>query len=216
MSGSEVIDPAMSGPAVSGPPRLEVRWIRPGALDDRMVDWFARFPISTESRVDNYLCDPDIDGLSVKVRGGRTLEVKARLRRRGELVVPGRARGFLESWQRWSFHAAPATWADVDSPAWISVSKVRRVSYVHANGDLSPRGEDHEHEIGCAVELTDVATAGRRWWTLSFEANGPEGDIRGLLETTALMVLGEPIPGATELRPHESSSYANWLRDHVR
>lgn len=206
----------MTDLAVSEPPRLEVRWIRPGALDRRMLDWFARFPVSTESRVDNYLRDPDISGLSVKVRGGRTLEVKAHVGPRGELVVPGRARGFLESWQRWSFHGAAATWAGVDSPAWMSVSKVRRVTFIHANGDPSPRGNEGVREIGCAVELTDVAAAGRRWWTLSFEANGPQDDIRGVLETTALMVLGEPMPGGIELRSHESSSYTSWLRGCVR
>ena len=211
-----VIDLAVIDPAVGEPPRLEVRWICPGVLDDRMLDWFARFPISTESRVDNYLCDPDIGGLSVKIRGGRTLEVKAHLGRRGELVLPDRAHGFLESWQRWSFHGAAAEWADVDSPAWTAVSKVRRVCFVDPNGEVSARGDEPGRETGCAVELTDVATAGQRWWTLSFEATGSETAVHGLLETTAVMIFRDPMPGGIRLRSDESGSYSAWLRQRTR
>jgi hypothetical protein len=50
---------------------LEVRWIFPGQLEAAVADWFGRFPAATESREDAYLLDPDLRGLSVKVRGGR-------------------------------------------------------------------------------------------------------------------------------------------------
>ena len=203
-------------PQVTAPPRLEVRWIRPGTLDPQLSDWFSRFPISTESRVDHYLSDPDIDGLSVKIRGGHTLEVKARCGRCGELVLPDRADGFLESWQRWSFHGRAANWGRRDSPGWIAVSKVRRMSFMDGEGKLSARGEEPECEMGCAIELTDVATAGRQWWTLGFEAYGPADDLPGLLHSTAVTVFGEPLPGGIALRSHESTSYAGWLRHQVR
>ena len=201
--------------AVSGPPRLEVRWIRSGALEPQILDWFARFPISIESRVDSYLSDPDIDGLSVKARGGRTLEVKVQCGRHGELVVPG-ARGFLESWQRWSFHGGAANWAGTDSPAWMAVSKLRRMTFIGSNGEPCAADEDRGREIGCAIELTDVATAGRQWWTLSLEANGPQDDLPDLIESTAMTVFSEPMPGGAALRSDESTSYAGWLRNQVR
>ena len=55
---------------------LEVRWIFPGQLETAVTGWFARFPARTESREDTYLLDPQLRGLSVKVRGGAALEVK--------------------------------------------------------------------------------------------------------------------------------------------
>ena len=56
---------------------LEVRWIFPGQLEAAVARWFGRFPAGTESREDLYLLDPQLPGLSVKVRGGGALEVKA-------------------------------------------------------------------------------------------------------------------------------------------
>lgn len=205
------ITPAPGTP-LSGAPRLEARWIRPGSLDARTVEWFDRFPASSESRVDNYLSNPDISGLSVKIRGGHTLEVKMHRGRRGELAVPERARGFLESWQRWSFPSQATSWGNPDAAGWTSVSKLRRTTFVHSNGRTSAGGAEPGREIGCAVELTEVETAGRRWWTIGFEATGPEDDLPGLVQAAAAIVFDEPIPGQFEFHAHESSSYADWLR----
>jgi hypothetical protein len=55
---------------------LEVRWILPGQLTAGAADWFRRFPAETRVVEDAYLLDPHLPGLSVKVRGGRALEVK--------------------------------------------------------------------------------------------------------------------------------------------
>ena len=60
----------------AGERSLEVRWMFPGRLETAVAGWFGRFPIGTESREDSYLLDPRLPGLSVKVRGGRALEVK--------------------------------------------------------------------------------------------------------------------------------------------
>jgi hypothetical protein len=49
----------------------------PGQLDDAIAGWFRRFPGWTESREDAYLTFPVLRGLSVKLRAGRELEVKA-------------------------------------------------------------------------------------------------------------------------------------------
>ena len=84
-------------PATEGVRSLEVRWIFPGPLEAAVARWFSRFPAATESREDTYLVDPQLRGLSVKVRAGRVLEVKAYRGGRGILQVPGRARGRLEA-----------------------------------------------------------------------------------------------------------------------
>ena len=86
---------------------LEVRWIFPGQLETAVARWFGRFPARTESRQDTYLLDPQLRGLSVKVRGGGALEVKAYRGSPGILEVAGRARGRMESWQKWSFPCSP-------------------------------------------------------------------------------------------------------------
>src|SRR5690349_14823956 len=47
---------------------LEVRWILPGELDAAVAGWFSRFPAGAQSREDTYLADPQLGGLSVKLR----------------------------------------------------------------------------------------------------------------------------------------------------
>ena len=54
---------------------LEVRWILRGQLPGAVAGWFGRFPVATMALEDAYLLDPHLPGLSVKVRGGRALEV---------------------------------------------------------------------------------------------------------------------------------------------
>jgi hypothetical protein len=63
-------------PVTQGVRSLEVRWIFPGQLETAVAGWFGRFPARTETREDTYLVDPQLRGLSVKVRGGGALEVK--------------------------------------------------------------------------------------------------------------------------------------------
>ena len=75
---------------------LEVRWIFPGQLETAVAGWFARFPARTESREDTYLLDPQLRGLSVKIRGGRALEVKVYRGSPGILEVADRARGRMQ------------------------------------------------------------------------------------------------------------------------
>ena len=60
-------------PVTEGGRCLEVRWIVRGQLEAAVAGWFGRFPAGTESRVDTYLLDPQLGGLSVKVRGAARL-----------------------------------------------------------------------------------------------------------------------------------------------
>ena len=86
-------------PATEAVRSLEVRWIFAGQLETAVAGWFGRFPAGMESREDTYLLDPPLPGLSVKVRGGAALEVKAYRGSPGILEVAGRACGRMESWQ---------------------------------------------------------------------------------------------------------------------
>jgi hypothetical protein len=181
------------------------------------LEWFGGFPALTESREDDYLINPNLMGLSVKIRGGRALEVKVFRGRRGVLSLAGRVQGFLESWQRWSFPVGSVLRGGLDSASWRSVRKVRRISFFAAGeGRLSASVPTPERGTGCAVELTEVTLNGRNWWTLGVEAAGPPDALRSLVEGTAALLFDQPLPGALQLSPADSCSYHAWLQDLTR
>jgi hypothetical protein len=191
---------------------LEVRWIFPGQLEAAVARWFGRFPAGTESREDTYLLDPRLPGLSVKVRGGGALEVKAYRGSPGILEVAGRARGRMESWQKWSFPFSPLSPGTGHAPGWMPVRKRRRISsFSPASGQIVAHGRGLGQEPRCEVELTEVHTSGQNWWTLGFEATGPASLLRSELQATAALVFAQALPGGVEPGPDESRSYAQWL-----
>jgi hypothetical protein len=152
---------------------LEVRWIFPGQLETAVAGWFAQFLAGTESREDIYLLDPQLRGLSVKIRGGAALEVKMYRGSPGILEVAGRARGRVEAWQKWSFPISPLRQGSGTPAGWRPVRKRRRVSrFLHPGGQIVAPTTRRGHEPGCQVELTEVHLGGQDWWTLGFEATG--------------------------------------------
>jgi hypothetical protein len=187
---------------------LEARWILPGQLEAPVTGWFARFPAEVEAREDIYLVDPQLRGLSVKLRQGRTLEVKVYQGSPGIVEVAGRARGRLESWDKWSFPSDLAGQGGAGLPGWRPVGKlIRRFPAASGQPGRPLRGG----KAGCEVELTEVRAGGRAWWTLGFEATGPPGGLRTELEATAALVFAQALPGGVELSADDSRSYAQWL-----
>ncbi|HEY7048948.1 MAG TPA: hypothetical protein VH373_17120 [Jatrophihabitantaceae bacterium] len=207
--------PSGPGPAIREPPTLEVRWIRPGELDGRTSRWFDRFPAMTESRRDDYLISPDLGELSVKLRAGRALEVKMYRGLLGILEIPGHARGLMEFWQKWSFPLGELRYTD-ESSSWQPIHKVRRLTFFSGPSEHLVVGVDPPAGgAGCAVELTEVTMLGRNWWTLGFEANGPEESLRETVESTATHVFGQAAAEGTELTLKDSGSYSSLLRDQL-
>ncbi len=191
---------------------LEVRWIFPGQLETAVAGWFGRFPARTESREDIYLLDPRLPGLSVKIRGGEALELKAYRGSPGILEAAGRARGRMESWQKWSFPCRPLRQGSTAPAGWRPVRKTRRISrFSLASGRALARAPGLDGERGCEVELTEVRTRGQDWWTLGFEATGPAGLLRRQLEATAALVFAQALPGVVEPGTDDSRSFADWL-----
>jgi hypothetical protein len=191
---------------------LEVRWIFPGPLDAAVARWFGRFPARTEAREDTYLLNPQLPGLSVKVRGGGALDVKAYRGSPGILTVAGRARGRLEFWQKWSFPFSPLSPDSGDPPGWRPVRKTRRISrFSRAGGQVAARAPGSSHGPRCDVELTEVHTDGQDWWTLGFEATGPAEVLHSELHSAAALLFARALPGDAEAGPDESRSYAKWL-----
>jgi hypothetical protein len=205
------VEPADS-PVAEAVRSLEVRWIFLGQLEAAVAGWFGRFPARTESREDTYLLDPQLPGLSVKVRGGGALEVKVYRGSPGTLEVAGRARGRLQSWQKWSFPFSPLRQDSGDPAGWRTVRKRRRISrFSGASGPIVAPAPGPGRELRCEVELTEVRTRGQDWWTLGFEATGPADLLRSKLEATAALVFAQALPGGMEPGPDESRSYAEWL-----
>lgn len=198
--------------SVTGPLRsLEVRWILPGPLEPAVTGWFARFPAEVSSREDIYLVDPQLGGQSVKLRGGKTLEVKVYGGSPGILQVAGRACGRLESWDKWSFAGEPTSGSGgADLPGWRRVHKlIRRFSAARRHGRMRVRELGEKPE--CHVELTEVHMSGQAWWTLGFEATGQARLLRGELDATAAFVFAQALPGGRELGTDDCQSYAQWL-----
>jgi len=199
-------------PVTEGVRSLEVRWIFPGQLDTAVARWFGRFPAETQSREDTYLLDPQWRALSVKIRGGTALEVKAYRGSPGILEVAGRARGRLQYWQKWSFPCDPPSLDSGDQAGWRPVRKRRRLSrFTLASGQIVARAPGPGGEPRCQVEITEIRTHGQDWWTLGFEATGPADLLRSALEATAALVFTHALPGGLQPGPDDSRSYAEWL-----
>ncbi len=206
-----------AGMAREGTRSLEVRWIFPGQMGTGVARWLGRFPVETESREDIYLVDPELRGLSVKIRAGTALEVKEYGGSRGTLLVGGRVSGYMQSWQKWSFPFNPPSQGIGDPPGWRPVDKRRQTSrFSFADGQIAASALGLAGEARCAVELTALRTGGQSWWSLGFEATGPADLLRGALEATATLVFAEPLPDGLRPGLDESTSYAEWLRHHPR
>ena len=124
----------------------------------------------------------------------------------------GRARGHLQSWQKWSFPFSPPRQDSGDPAGWRTVRKRRRISrFSLASGRVVAPAPGLGQEPQCEVELTEIHTRGQDWWTLGFEATGPADLLRSALQATAALVFAQALPGGVEPGPDESRSYAEWL-----
>jgi hypothetical protein len=192
----------------AGSPVNGMTWT--SSMPTSATGWFGRFPAETRVVEDAYLLDPHLPGLSVKVRGRRALEVKVYRGSPGLLEVAGRARGRLESWQKWSFPHGPPSHGSGDPAGRRPVTKRRRISWFSQTVGVRVPGLGGEP--GCTVELTEVDVRGEAWWTLGFEATGPADALRSELDAAAALVFAQPLPGGVELGMGDSQSHAQWLR----
>ena len=185
----------------------EVRWIRPGRHGAEIARWFSRFPQVSESRDDDYLISPRMPGLSIKIRGGASFEVKQHRATVGALNVADAAEANIDSWIKRSIPLQGGV--DLSRPlegsAWRRVSKRRQIASFPIGTSGSPGA------AVCSVELTDVEVLGQTWWTLGFEAGG-RGALGGIKRTAAI-VFAEPLPTASAFGAEEACSYAEWIHE---
>jgi hypothetical protein len=186
----------------------EVRWIRPGRHGSEIARWFSRFSHAPETRDDDYLISPRMPGLSIKIRGSASFEVKEHRGTVGALDVAAAAAGSIDSWIKRSIPLAGGLdfSRPLDGTAWRRVSKRRQIARfpIGTSGDPDAPGA-----VVCSVELTEVEVIGQSWWTLGFEAGG-RGALGGI-KRTAAVVFAEPCPTASAFRAEEACSYAEWI-----
>jgi len=130
----------------------------------------------------------------------------------GILEVAGRARGRMESWQKWSFPFSPPSQNRGDPAGWRTVRKRRRISrFSRASGPLVARVPGPGQQPECRVELTEIRVNCQDCWSLGFEATGPADLLRSELQATAAVVFAQALPGGVQPGTDESTSFAEWL-----
>ena len=188
----------------------EVRWIRPGRVGGEVSEWFSQFSQVRETREDDYLVAPRLPGLSVKIRGGASFDVKQHRGAAGALDLGG-GPVRIDSWFKLSFPLAGVVQAAYppERSAWRRVLKRRRIAPFPI-GDAHGQTGAPESAV-CSVELTEVEALGREWWTLAFEADGAEA-FEGIRRTAAT-VTAQPLPADLEFGPGEARSYSEWVHE---
>ena len=202
------------GPSVLGNSRIEVRWIMPGPLPGPVIEWFERFPVTTESRQDSYLVSPPLPGLSVKIRGNLALEVKEFSGSRGILDVAGVVQGRLQAWRKWSFPFSTASPYAEDSLSWQRVRKQRRLSaFLLDDAQFVTSFPVPSDRLSCTMELSEVLVADTLWWTFALESIGPDARLQEAIEVTAARFLGSGAPEQMALSVEASGPYSDWLEN---
>ncbi len=192
-------------------PTAEVRWFLDGALPEDVERWFEGVAGSSpwEVRRDHYVRPAMVDGLGVKARTGN-MEVKRLAEVVGEDVFHERVTGRIERWRKWSFPLDRSARLRNGGGDWVPVGKRRqKASFAVRDGAVAPVPRMEQAGQGCSLEIAEVGAVGRTWWSISFEAFGPEAALVALLRQTAGHVFAAAEPPAL---PSECSmSYPRWL-----
>jgi hypothetical protein len=184
----------------------EVRWLRRGAAPSDLTEWFSRLPHVVETREDRYLVNPQITGLSLKIRGNESIDVKQRQSSLGVVHLAGRMTGSADTWLKTSvpLPEEPDWLAPLTDDAWIRAVK-RRIRTFPLDGRPAA-GPD----ASSAVELTEVEVLGELWWTIGFELSGPGALDR--LHCSAAVVFGDPAAPVHRLRADDATPYGEWIQ----
>jgi hypothetical protein len=193
---------------------MEVRWFYRGAVPQQLLDWFQQgrpSPQKQPARVDDYLQLTDgSDGLGIKLREGR-LELKQRYFQRQAVRLHDQVVGVVELWRKWGFEVTEADQPAGPDPAWLGVKKERQLrKYQRTGATVTPVSVEAEVEQGCNLELVIISVDGQDWWSLCFEAFGPEASLQEslLLATRHAFASGSP----PVLEAEASYSYPRWLQ----
>jgi hypothetical protein len=160
-----------------------------GAVPVEALDWIKRWdlpPTTPDEREDHYLRLLETAAIGVKLREGR-FEVKRRDIDLGLAPLGSRVTGRLALWRKWSFKVADGGGIKAPDSDWVTVGKKRYLcKYSKSISGLIPVDPKSFPERGCTLELTPLQVKEAAWWTVGFEAFGPdEGELRDTLTLVA-------------------------------
>jgi hypothetical protein len=198
-------------------PSVELRWFFSGPVPSIVKDWFCGSRLCKEEsiRTDHYLVFPGSNSVGLKVRDGKKLQVKARVREPEPFSLPGGVIvGRLDAWVKWSHEdtemADRLAGLRFGDPLWVSVIKERWLRKFQLDDrQLTEVDADSEPDRGCKIELTRVTPPNALWWSLAFESFGPT-PLPGDVARTAAHFL-KLIPDGLVLTERDSTAYPEWL-----
>jgi len=175
--------------------------------------WFQQAEVAPliEERTDHYLVLRELAFISIKLRGGR-FEVKRRDADFGPAVFGSRVNGRLALWRKWGFAVTGEGATSPPDHHWATVDKERhlRKYSVGSAGVLSAVDPKTFPEQGCTIELTRLKVRGAEWWSVGFEAFGPdEAQLQGTLKCVAALAFD--LGDHPEFRREDSFDYPEWL-----
>ena len=191
----------------------ELRWFSPGGAPPELVAVFGSG--TSEEREDVYVPLPGCNSVGVKLRqetNKTKFEVKAMRPGSYEQHVATDLIGRVELWVKWSLEAPSRDLfgAAISDAQTVRVSKDRRLIKYSADVGSVRKVEGERPDAGCKVQLTYLGVQGRKWWSLGFEAFGPEEQIQGILLSTANLFFEEH-DLASLLKATEQKSYPAWI-----
>jgi tRNA splicing endonuclease len=156
----------------------EVRWFYEGNIGKDHLKWYqdnVNQKIDFENRSDYYLKNSDIN-IGIKSRESR-LEIKLRTAY-SSIHIGDKAEGMAEYWTRlqWTDTNASTQLEDVRQSdlyeLWNKVEKRRIQTRYKIKSDRPVKASPCDSEADYAVELTELTSENRKWWTLSFDLFG--------------------------------------------
>lgn len=163
-------------------PTTEIRWFYKGTMPEEVVHWYhahAGTPEKKTPRKDQYLYITGYHTLGIKIREGN-IEIKAQTNASRLITVTENMYGYAANWRKWSFllgeENPPIDRLMAPSSSWTEVYKQRSLMRYQITTDkiVKPISSLQPCLTGCDVELTGISIGQDSWWSLCFEAFGPE------------------------------------------
>lgn len=186
----------------------------PGRARIASPEWRGRL----DGRPDVYLLLPGYDDMGIKWREGM-LQIKGLVAATGTRIFASRHRGCVERWIKWSYPGLPAAYrglfdtgggAGVAAVAVHKTRALRRLEVGTFTGEAREVDPAAYIDRGIGVELTEIQAAGRRSYSLAFEAFPDDSAMQTAFEQTVDTCLAS-LTGL-DLGAERSLSYPAWLQ----
>lgn len=194
----------------------EIRWFATGSMPLEVVAWFTQSGTrgTLEIRQDAYL-PAGTPTVGRKRRNHGPFEIKTRLGLGPAFHLDGQLSGRIERWRK-----VISTRPHLPRPSrqWANVHKVVVTRTYHV-GRAAMLVEVHRGDTsvpGCDIELAEVTVNDVEAWTLAFEAWGPEGEQRRILEQAATAFIADTgLPTFVTSQLTVDMGYPAWLAEFI-